>query len=199
MPEKQALWLREPQDVENALVHIRNHKIVANDPPSVSLMVELSRWARQVIRSGKKLQWANLWLEMGATAYHLLSHEYQYGWDEDKFKIMLCEKHKLYGLEALTSWGELGMAIRVDSKCDRLNNMVTFGHSDDNESIMDTIQDILGYAVLGIYMYEANRRLAEEAAKPKIITPDQIPADIKKLLNAQGKPLEGPNLRLTNN
>jgi len=76
---------------------------------------------------------------------------------------LLIEKHKRYGVSPLTRWGTVGVVIRIDSKMQRVVNMV---HEDDpdgpqehtlfglpvSESVADTLMDVVGYCVLGYYL-----------------------------------------------
>ena len=164
------LWLTKPDDVEDALVYIRKHKLQAQGDVSLQLMKEFSVWVRETLKSGVKMDWAKVWLEMGHMAHKLLTNNFK-DWVEDDFKQLLIEKHKRYGIAALTGWGQLGLAIRVDSKCDRMVNLATKGmEGHDGEGLTDTVQDILGYCILGIYMSEIIRRAKD---KPKLILPNE--------------------------
>lgn len=78
--------------------------------------------------------------------------------DPEEFAAMLLEKHKRYGATPLTKWGPMGIIIRIDSKLERWHNLSqnpTLNQSTD-ESSLDTLRDILGYAVLG-YVMAKNR------------------------------------------
>lgn len=72
------------------------------------------------------------------------------------FAEMLLSKHKLYGAGPITRWGCIGVIMRIDSKYQRVLNMrkpVAHENMDmltgKQESLSDTLWDILGYAILG--------------------------------------------------
>lgn len=188
MSNEQVLWMTEPDDVHQALKYIREYKRTAPEAVSVDLMVKLSRFVRATIQSGQqKVMWTNVWREMGQMALTLL--EQTPGWSLDDFIQLLLDKHRRYGLNALLSWAHLGMAIRVDSKCDRLDYMVN-NRADEggDESTIDTIQDILGYSILGMYMCEYLRQLAIEAKKPKLVHAKELPTNVQKVIERSGQP-----------
>lgn len=67
---------------------------------------------------------------------------------------LLLDKHKRYGSTAITRWGTTGVAIRIDSKLQRVLHMTEDDIDGDavHESIEDTLVDIIGYCVLGYYV-----------------------------------------------
>lgn len=69
---------------------------------------------------------------------------------------VLLQKAALYGHKPIRRWGPIGVIIRISSKWDRfqnLQNQKLTVHAKTlqtfNESIDDTLMDIVGYAVLG--------------------------------------------------
>jgi predicted HicB family RNase H-like nuclease len=84
---------------------------------------------------------------------HLI-REWNGAFNAGEFASFLLEKHRAYGAEPLMRWGTVGIIIRMDSKTHRIVNMISKGEDEAlNESIEDTLTDLLGYCVLG-YRYE---------------------------------------------
>lgn len=73
----------------------------------------------------------------------------------DKFAALLLSKHKAYGPEPLRRWGPLGVCIRIDSKVARYWHLASESESGTYaENELDTLIDIMGYAVLGAVLIE---------------------------------------------
>src|SRR5690606_34703217 len=92
-------------------------------------------------------------LEIGKSARTLLGDRF----NEAEFIELLLSKHKRYGPFAITRWGIPGLIIRLDSKYQRAKNLFEQPTLDTatDESVFDTITDIVGYCVLG-YIYALN-------------------------------------------
>lgn len=92
-----------------------------------------------------EVKWVTVFLEIGASAVAALIKV-----DHEKFAKLLLDKHKRYGALPIRSWGPLGVMIRIDSKLQRYINLTNDPAIDQgDESVVDTMTDILGYAVLG--------------------------------------------------
>lgn len=59
-------------------------------------------------------------------------------------------KQRDYGKENILRFGQLGLEVRVHDKLARLEHLTTTGVPPQNESIADTVLDLVGYSVLGI-------------------------------------------------
>ena len=82
---------------------------------------------------------------LGALALECLDDDFS----TRDFVALLLDKHQKYGPTCIIKWGALGLWIRIDSKLERVKNMVANNMTSKDESIIDTIHDILGYCVLG--------------------------------------------------
>ena len=72
-------------------------------------------------------------------------------WDIDQMVDLLCSKQHDYGPGNILAFGILGVAVRMSDKIERLNNLTRKISSDPtprNESLLDTLFDIVGYAVV---------------------------------------------------
>jgi hypothetical protein len=78
--------------------------------------------------------------------------------DLSEFANMLMSKHIAYGDSGLIKWGHAGMFMRIGSKVDRFENLSKNPSTNNlNESIVDTLTDIVGYCVLGSAMLEQGK------------------------------------------
>ena len=61
---------------------------------------------------------------------------------------LLVSKQHDYGTGNILAFGILGIAVRMSDKIERLNNLTRNPLSPRNESLTDTLRDIVGYAVV---------------------------------------------------
>jgi len=97
----------------------------------------------------------NLWKSLGAIAI---------GWGrgnghlifEETVAATLIKKQHDYGHKNIARFGFIGLLIRVHDKIARLENLISKEANPNNESIDDTIMDIVGYSAIGM-MWERNQ------------------------------------------
>ena len=58
-------------------------------------------------------------------------------------------KQRDYGKENITRFGQVGLLVRVHDKLARLEHLTATGKTPNNESLTDTVLDLVGYSVLG--------------------------------------------------
>ena len=96
----------------------------------------------------------SLWRSLGAMAV---------GWGachghpmfEEHVSSTLVKKQHDYGHKNIARFGVIGLIIRVHDKIARLENLISKEVDPNNESIYDTVMDIIGYSAIGI-MWERN-------------------------------------------
>ena len=71
---------------------------------------------------------------------------------------VLCRKQRDYGPENIRRFGRQGLMIRLHDKVARLENLDGGGRGPENESVIDTFLDIIGYCTIGI-MWERDEFL----------------------------------------
>jgi hypothetical protein len=76
----------------------------------------------------------------------------------DIVKDILVRKQRDYGHENIRRFGRQGLMIRIHDKVARLENLLSSGETPNNESIDDTLIDIVGYSAIGI-MWEKGKFL----------------------------------------
>lgn len=78
--------------------------------------------------------------------------------EQDDLVSTLIRKQRDYGSENISRFGRMGLQVRTHDKIARLENLMTSGKTPNNESIQDTVLDILGYSAIGI-MWETDKFL----------------------------------------
>lgn len=64
---------------------------------------------------------------------------------------ILADKHRAYGTQNILTFGPLGVLVRLSDKLSRRDNLYKGNlESVANESLVDTLVDIIGYAVLAV-------------------------------------------------
>lgn len=80
---------------------------------------------------------------------------------------VLIRKQRDYGHENIRRFGRKGLIVRLHDKVARLENLLESGKEPSNESIKDTLLDIVGYSAIGI-MWEEDHFLLPLSAEKKI-------------------------------
>jgi hypothetical protein len=66
----------------------------------------------------------------------------------DEMAKLVISKQKDYGQGNILAFGEYGIMVRMSDKFERLKNLMGTGKQPSNESMDDTLSDIMGYASL---------------------------------------------------
>jgi hypothetical protein len=61
-------------------------------------------------------------------------------------------KQRDYGKENIRRFGYVGLVVRVHDKLARLEHLIAQGTRPENESLGDTVLDLVGYSVLGVML-----------------------------------------------
>lgn len=70
----------------------------------------------------------------------------------DELLDMFLKKHKDYGKGNILSVKELGIALRISEKIERIKHLMTKGEDPANESVEETWIDIGTYAVIAMLL-----------------------------------------------
>lgn len=98
------------------------------------------------------------WAVLGGNAVEL-ADTLQCDWLSPKtVHTTLVRKQRDYGTENIARFGRQGIMVRVHDKVARLENLTQSGKEPSNESIQDTVLDIIGYSAIGI-MWENHQFL----------------------------------------
>lgn len=111
-------------------------------------------------------EWLWFFARVAAGAINIMGDHFKL----EEFTKMLIGKHQKYGVSSLTRWREIGVASRIDQKLARAQNLIITAHRNPDtitnqdiqkmifnlgtrdETLYDTIADVLGYCVLGHYL-----------------------------------------------
>ena len=91
----------------------------------------------------------------GVEALNWFADNTQSDYSHEKMVNTLCSKQHDYGHKNISNFGIIGVAIRICDKIARLHNLEGRA-TPNNESIIDSYSDIVGYAMIAI-MLEASR------------------------------------------
>ena len=83
----------------------------------------------------------------------------------EEISLMVCAKQYDYGKENILGFGEQGLVVRLCDKINRLKNLIWNSQRPKNEPVVDTLQDIAGYAILGLLLNKGWFELPMEEEK----------------------------------
>ena len=91
-------------------------------------------------------------------------------WDANEMVALLIRKQRDYGHQNILQGGSFGVAVRLSDKIERYANLMSKSDDPENESIIDTLLDMVGYAVIaamladGSFTLELSDHLGNEKA-----------------------------------
>lgn len=83
---------------------------------------------------------------VGISAVSYLKHHGQ--WDAQEQELLMARKQHDYGHGNILNFGQPGIAVRVCDKIARLESLASRKSKPENESVIDTWVDIVGYSVI---------------------------------------------------
>lgn len=145
------LLIEDKKDVLEAISDMKERFPTLRSKDSLLLIEKEVDAIRFKLNNNLKVVWAFHFSRLGSRMMNLII-----GFDQDELATLLIQKHTKYGPSALTKWGEMGILIRIDSKLQRAKNLALMVVADmpneTDESFADTMNDIVGYCVLGYVM-----------------------------------------------
>ena len=91
-----------------------------------------------------------LWTEIAIQAIQELRLKNE--WDSSEMSTLLARKQHDYGHKNITKFGMQGVLVRLSDKIERLINLKTHKSEAKNESLLDTLRDIVGYCVVALML-----------------------------------------------
>lgn len=91
-----------------------------------------------------------LWTEMGIEAIQEL--RLRNSWDSGEMCALLVSKQHDYGHNNIVAFGLRGVLVRLSDKVERLINLKSKKSKAKNESMLDTLRDIVGYCVIALML-----------------------------------------------
>lgn len=103
---------------------------------------------RNIKNSFRELYDAGMQDEMARKAMHELNRADPGSWTiRDQVDLLASKQHD-YGHENVDRFGYQGVQVRLWDKVSRYENLTKRGLSGKNESVADTLKDIIGYCVI---------------------------------------------------
>jgi len=142
--------IKTPDDVLQVIEQFEKQEFTKPIGKDLLTMLEVAvkDVQRKTLVTRETIDWKSWFLRTGFIVYSILI---DYKFDKLHFAKFLLGKHKKYGLKPLLMWEELGIAIRLSSKIARLVNITNNLQGVDlgDETVEDTLKDVLGYCILG--------------------------------------------------
>ena len=91
-----------------------------------------------------------LWTEIAIQAVQELRLKKE--WDSGEMTALLARKQHDYGHKNITKFGLQGVLVRLSDKIERLINLKAHKSQAKNESLLDTLRDIVGYCVVALML-----------------------------------------------
>lgn len=73
-------------------------------------------------------------------------------WSTQRMTDLLISKQRDYGHGNINAFGTYGVLVRLSDKIERLKNLMSNGIKPTNESVIDTLQDMVGYCVIAMML-----------------------------------------------
>jgi hypothetical protein len=127
----------------------------------------------------------NLWEMLGSSAISL-SVEFDCSISSEYVVQTLIRKQSDYGHENIRRFGRQGLIIRCHDKVARLENLCGGDFDPQNESIQDTLLDIIGYSAIGMMWEEGTFLLPLKRSQKK--SPEGVANDTTRTLELQPAP-----------
>lgn len=80
-------------------------------------------------------------------------------WDSGDMVRLLCSKQHDYGHGNINAFGLFGIVVRLSDKVERYKNLISKKSEAQNEPLLDTLNDIVGYCVIAIMFNEKTFQL----------------------------------------
>lgn len=150
------LWFSEASDIELIITDLEAEVDGVPEPlagPRILSEAITSKIMRSVDGENRAGIGKDEWRWFFAWIFEKVRRDVQFNDRREFFINLLLTKHRNYGTQSLNRWREVGIASRIDQKLARLDSLSSqksIGTAD--ETIEDTVFDILGYCVLGMYI-----------------------------------------------
>jgi len=150
--------------------------IRVSDPHGLNDLDAVSQSLAEFVRRPHEadiFQAAALMRHGAACALHIM-HEQGHMPTRDTLQVLLCRKQYDYGHGNIDNFGLVGVAVRLCDKIARAKNLKKRGaHTVKNETVIDTYEDIVGYATIAVMLRDGTFLLdldPNETAKRKYST-----------------------------
>jgi len=137
------------QSASQWVMHIASFATEEIETNNAKLM-RLCESAKKCLFDDDDLPVSLLWTEIGIEAIQEL--RLRKVWDSGEMCSLLVSKQHDYGHGNITAFGLRGVLVRLSDKIERLNNLKSKKSKAQNESLLDTLRDIVGYCVIALML-----------------------------------------------
>ena len=137
------------QSASQWVMHIASFATEKIETNNAKLM-RLCESAKKCLFDSDDLPVSLLWTEIGIEAIQEL--RLRGVWDSGEMCSLLVSKQHDYGHGNITAFGLKGVLVRLSDKIERLNNLKSKKSKAQNESLLDTLRDIVGYCVIALML-----------------------------------------------
>ena len=137
------------QSASQWVMHIASFATEEKETSNTKLM-RLCESAKKCLFDSDDLPVSLLWTEIGIEAIQEL--RLRNSWDSGEMCSLLISKQHDYGHGNITAFGLKGVLVRLSDKIERLNNLKSKKSKAKNESMLDTLRDIVGYCVIALML-----------------------------------------------
>ena len=137
------------QSASQWVMHIASFASEAVETDNAKL-TRLCESAKRCLFDSDDLPVSLLWTEIGVEAIQEL--RLRNSWDSGEMCNLLISKQHDYGHRNITAFGLKGVLVRLSDKIERLNNLKNKKSKAKNESLLDTLRDIVGYCVIALML-----------------------------------------------
>lgn len=125
-------------------------------PASIGYMEDVIEYMRRSVMSDE-LPRPDSFLVL-ARRCALLSRELE-SWDSGELLSLVISKQRDYGHGNINSFGIIGIVVRLSDKIERYKNLMLKKREPSNESIIDTVHDIIGYCLIALMFLDETFQL----------------------------------------
>ena len=137
------------QSASQWVMHVASFATEEIETNNAKLM-RLCESAKKCLFDDDDLPVSLLWTEIGIEAIQEL--RLRGVCDSGEMCSLLVSKQHDYGHRNITAFGLRGVLVRLSDKIERLNNLKSKKSKAQNESLLDTLRDIVGYCVIALML-----------------------------------------------
>ena len=138
------------QSASQWVMHIASFTHTEPKKVNIDKLQKLVSSARVCLFENNDTPVSLLWTEIAMEAIQELRLKKE--WDSGQMSTLLASKQYDYGHGNITAFGLQGVLVRLSDKVERLINLKSKTGTAKNESLLDTLRDIVGYCVIALML-----------------------------------------------
>jgi predicted DNA-binding protein YlxM (UPF0122 family) len=125
-------------------------------PSSIAYMEDTIEYMRQSVLADQEPR-SDAFLLLAKRTSALLRELEE--WDTGEMLSMVVGKQRDYGHGNINSFGLVGIVVRLSDKIERYKNLMLKNREPSHESLVDTLQDIVGYCLIALMFLDGTFQL----------------------------------------